>query len=119
MIVTTTIVGECRLPDEIKMALYRITQEALNNVVKHSEAGQALVSLHCEDEQVLLRVTDNGKGFELENVAAHFGLENMQARVNDIGAELRINASPGNGTEIQVVWPQEKTTVSANAGQNQ
>lgn len=113
MIVTTTVVGECRLPDDIKVSLYRITQEALNNIVKHAEASRALVSLQCENEEVLLRITDNGEGFDMEDVVAHFGLENMQARAGDIGAEIRIKSRPGDGTEITVTWqPGGNTTFS-------
>jgi len=114
MLVTTTAVGECHLRDEIKMALYRITQEALNNTIKHAEASRALVSLQCEGEQLLLRIKDDGKGFDHESVVAHFGLENMQARACDIGADIRFESSPGDGTEIAVTWQPDGNMTSVN-----
>lgn len=104
MTVTTTVAGECSLPEHVKMAFYRIAQEALNNILKHAEASRALVSLQCDEDQGLLRIADNGKGFDLNTVAAQFGLATMRARVEDIGGEIRFKSSPGSGAEITVAW---------------
>lgn len=119
MIVTTTILGEYHLPADTKMALYRITQEALNNTIKHAEASRALVSLQCEDEQLLLRIIDDGKGFDHESIVSHFGLENMRARADDIGADINFKSSPGNGTEITIMWKPGGIMTSVNLAQNQ
>ena len=115
ILITTTIVGECLLPDDVQMALYRITQEALNNTIKHADASRVLVSLQCEDEQVLLLVNDDGIGYDPEIVVAHFGLENMQARARDIGAEIHFKSSPDNGAEITVTWQPRGNMKPANS----
>ncbi|NIV40727.1 MAG: sensor histidine kinase, partial [Anaerolineae bacterium] len=64
MPVTTTLVGDSALPADVQIALYRIAQEALNNITKHARATQARLSLHCEPALVRLRVSDDGLGFD-------------------------------------------------------
>jgi len=66
--VTVEVEGECSLPAEVKVALYRIAQEALNNVAKHAGASQASVSLRCQAEQVVLCVSDDGRGFDPDSI---------------------------------------------------
>jgi signal transduction histidine kinase len=105
MPVTTTVVGDCDLPADVQIALYRIAQEALNNITKHARASQAKLSLHCEAGQARLRCSDDGLGFDPDSAAAHhLGLEIMHERALAIGAVLRIESQPGHGTRIQVEW---------------
>jgi ligand-binding sensor domain-containing protein/signal transduction histidine kinase len=99
------------LPPDVHVALYRIAQEALNNMVKHSRASQAEVSLRTttgplDSERVVeLQVRDDGRGFDPENVAAdHLGLGIMRERAEAIGAQLQIESAIGQGTQISVVW---------------
>jgi signal transduction histidine kinase len=103
MPVTTTVVGECDPPDEVKLALYRIVQEALNNVIKHAEAGRAIVRLECTGEQIILSINDDGRGFDPLAVTPHqLGLGIMRERAQTIGAAFTLASEPDRGTEITV-----------------
>jgi signal transduction histidine kinase len=100
------IEGDCAMPTDVQVALYRITQEALNNVAKHARAGQATVSLRCRPERVELNIKDDGQGFELESISPeHLGLGIMHERAETIGATLKLQSQLGQGTQIEVVWP--------------
>jgi len=110
--VTVEVEGECALPPEVKVALYRIAQEALNNVAKHAGASQATVSLRCTPPlpplgggEVELRISDDGRGFNLESIPPEsLGLGIMRERAEAIGATLAIGSEVGRGTEVTVVW---------------
>ncbi len=97
-----------RLPATAELALYRIAQEGLNNVVRHSAASRATLQLNFSPDQVELRISDNGCGFEMpESPAAfapsrHFGLLGMHERAELIGARLTIKSAPGEGTVLTV-----------------
>lgn len=96
-------VMECQLSVEAKLALYRIAQEALNNVVKHSRASQAEVTLSCIPGQVELRITDNGQGFDTAGISeSTLGMRIMRERVEAIDATLEIKSQLGSGTDIIV-----------------
>jgi signal transduction histidine kinase/ligand-binding sensor domain-containing protein len=95
----------CSLPSDLKVAMYRIAQESLNNVAKHAEASQATISLRCEAERVELQISDDGRGFDLENVPVEsLGLGIMRERAEAIGAEMTIESEVGRGTVVTVVW---------------
>jgi signal transduction histidine kinase len=97
--------GECSLDAGVKVALYRIAQEALNNIAKHAGASAATIRLSCQPGLVELRVADDGIGFDPTTLPANsLGLGIMGERAESIGAELEINSQPGNGTEISVTW---------------
>ncbi len=83
--------------------LYRIVQEALNNIVKYAGVSQAKVRLYFTDKPYL-EIEDNGIGFDPRQPPArgHMGLANMEERAREIGWTLRVDSSPGNGTRIQV-----------------
>jgi PAS domain S-box-containing protein len=105
MPVTTTVVGECYPPVDVKLAFYRIAQEALNNVVKHAGASRAIVRVECTGEQVTLSINDNGRGFDLEAVGSHqLGLNIMRERAEAVCAVFAIANEPGHGTEVTVAW---------------
>jgi signal transduction histidine kinase/ligand-binding sensor domain-containing protein len=109
-------VDECSLNPEIHVAFYRISQEALNNVVKHSRAQKGLIKLEYSNslsherktghnERVEMSVFDNGCGFNLDEVSSnHLGIAIMRERAQAIGAKLTINTQPGQGTQIHVRW---------------
>jgi len=103
--VTLEVEGTCTIPTDVKIAFYRIAQEALNNIAKHSGASRAQITLHCQPDQIAMHIIDNGHGFDIAQVApGSFGLGNMQERANQIGAILRTDSKIGEGTEITVTW---------------
>ncbi len=96
-------------PSDVSVALYRIAQEALNNVAKHSGAGRAEVTLRaCEDdgrEGLELLVRDDGCGFDVAAAGAgRLGLGIMAERAESIGAELEIDSAVGAGSVVRVEW---------------
>jgi PAS domain S-box-containing protein len=96
--------GECNLPADVKVGFYRITQEALNNVVKHAKARQVVLTLRM-GEEVRLTVSDDGAGFDPSGVTAdHLGLKIMRERAEAMGAKLSVYSEPDEGTQISVVW---------------
>jgi len=76
-----TVVGECQCPTDVQIAFYRITQEAINNINKHARASQAWVNLRCDHDGLVLRIGDNGRGFDSESRLVHrMGLQIMSER---------------------------------------
>jgi signal transduction histidine kinase len=103
--VTIDIEGQADPPAAVKAAFYRISQEAFNNIAKHSSAEQATLMLRQSPELVDLTIRDNGRGFDLNNVAAgQMGLAIMRERAQAIGAELTIHSEPGQGAGLHLVW---------------
>ncbi len=99
--------GGCSLPPDVQIALYRIAQEALNNVARHSGASAASVCLRLPPaaDAVELTIADDGRGFATAAAGDHFGLDIMQERAQAIGATLHVDSAPGQGTRVTVVWP--------------
>ena len=103
--------AERRLPADVELALYRIAQEALSNVARHSGATQVDIVIQYAPEVITLSIADNGKGFEMPKSPAefapggHFGLLGLHERAELIGAKLQIRSSPGGGTELNVRLP--------------
>jgi signal transduction histidine kinase/DNA-binding NarL/FixJ family response regulator len=93
------------LPAIMAEELYRITQEALNNILKHAAAKKVTVHLHSNLKQVELRIVDDGKGFNPELIDEHggMGLNNMRERVEKLGGLLTIVSAPGEGTTVTCV----------------
>jgi signal transduction histidine kinase len=106
MTVKVAVEGRCELPPEVHVALYRIAQEALNNVVKHAHASEVDITLCCVGRSgVELRVRDDGRGFDTRDVPAErLGLSIVRERSQAIGARLRIESEPGQGTMVEVEW---------------
>lgn len=103
--VELVVEGQRTLPPEVQVTLYRIAQEALNNVVKHADASQAGITLRCQPGRVELCVRDDGQGFDPAGVSPeHLGLGIMRERAEAIGAELNIESQPGEGARVTVVW---------------
>ena len=96
-----------KMADSFHTTLYRIAQEALNNVAKHAEASQVDVCLKCKADRATLSIRDDGRGFNVDNIPpGHFGLGIMQERAASIGAVLEVDSEPGGGTEVRVIWKQ-------------
>lgn len=97
---------ESRLDAQTEEGLYRITQEALNNVLKHAHAKSVLISLQKDDGDVYLEIRDDGVGFEpARNEPGGLGLASMRERATALGGNLEIVSSPENGTRILVEVP--------------
>ena len=104
--IAVQIEGETTLSAETKLALYRIAQEALNNVAKHARATRATVSLISRPDQIRLSIEDNGRGFDPGAVQpASLGLNIMRERASTVGASLSIHTQPAQGTRITVDVP--------------
>jgi PAS domain S-box-containing protein len=100
-----TVEGDCALPPEVQVALYRIAQEALNNTVKYARATQVSVNLRLQSELVRFSVIDDGAGFDPAAIPPnHLGLRIMRERAEVIGAKLNIYSEPGEGTQVTVLW---------------
>jgi signal transduction histidine kinase len=104
--VTMTVVGDCPLPKNVQAAMYRITQEAINNAYKHAKARRVAIQLHCRPGGgLILRISDDGIGMEPGITTSHqLGLRIMRERAQEIGAALTITSEPGAGTRIVAVW---------------
>jgi signal transduction histidine kinase len=98
------------LPGHVEVALYRIAQEALQNVVKHAEATAVLIRLAAADDGVRLVVSDDGQGFDEDLVAGaedrhSYGLVGIRERAELIGASLTLTSRQGMGTTVEVLVP--------------
>lgn len=91
-----------QLPPDVALCLYRVAQESLWNVVRHSGARQAVVELHASEAAIHLHVMDDGKGFDPEEVGGpdSLGLVSMRERVAMVGGEIRWTSRPGGGTTV-------------------
>jgi signal transduction histidine kinase len=90
---------------EAAITLYRVVQESLNNIVKHSQASEARISIDRQSDSVTITVTDNGRGFAPPRAEAKplgFGLAGMAERVRILGGELTIHSREGQGTTVIV-----------------
>ena len=106
--IEVSVEGQRKLPPDVQVALYRITQEALNNVAKHSRATRAVVALRLH-ETVRLSIADDGCGFDPgQTPPDHLGLRIMRERTEAMGAKIHISSQPGEGTQVTVVWRDSK-----------
>ena len=98
-------VQENEIAARLKTVAYRILQEAMNNIAKHSKANLIRLALRKNGREVELAIEDNGIGFDLENYQKGFGLESMKERVQLSGGTLTIESTIGKGTIIKASWP--------------
>jgi two-component system sensor histidine kinase DegS len=103
--------GEKRFPLEVELLLFRIVQEALNNIRRHAHASEAQVVMEFKADEVRVTVTDNGRGFELRGDVddlpriGKLGLAGMQERARLLGGTIEVNSVPGKGTTLVVDVP--------------
>jgi NarL family two-component system sensor histidine kinase LiaS len=110
--------GERELPLVFEQALFRVAQEALANVARHSGASHADVRVVWSSEGVLLSVSDNGQGFNPESQTRHgVGLKSMHERLDTLGGTLTVSSAPGQGTNVsaQIITDKTPTTDDARA----
>ncbi len=97
-----------KLPVEIEIALFRCIQEALTNVARHASAGRFSVKIACSEQEVRVKVKDDGIGFDLQahgDGGKSLGLRGMKERVALLSGKFEIHSSPGKGTEILITIP--------------
>jgi len=94
-----------RLPAHVESDLYRVAQEALNNVLKHAHASRVTVVLEVADGRVRLEITDDGDGFRTAEPGGGLGLTGMRERAEQLGGALCLESAPGAGTRVVVEVP--------------
>jgi signal transduction histidine kinase len=108
-------ISENNIPDRLKIVLYRICQEALNNIAKHSEADLVTLSLGKQDRRIVLTIKDNGRGFDPSQTARlgaapdGMGLASMRERAALSGGSLTLGSTEGQGTAVEGSWPLRKS----------
>jgi PAS domain S-box-containing protein len=95
------------LPEDVSLCLYRVTQESLQNVIKHSGATSAQVGIKLENHEINLSITDNGAGFDPKAMQTKesLGLVSIEERVSGVKGKVKIISAPGAGTKIEVHIP--------------
>ncbi len=108
-------VEEIEIPDYLKIVIFRLVQEGMTNIAKHSGASYISLSLEKIDDTLTLSIEDNGRGFEVESktfiseIGQGFGILNMQERVRFSGGDFSIKSFKEKGTLIKVTWPLKVT----------
>jgi NarL family two-component system sensor histidine kinase LiaS len=103
--VDVRVQGERALPLEIEQALFRIAQEALANVARHSQANRVEICLTYDVDAIALAVIDDGRGFDVDSTRGGVGLQSMQERAASLAGRTSIESVPGEGTRISCVVP--------------
>ena len=111
--------NEPMLDDAVKITIFRIVQEALNNIIKHSQATNVNVRLDYRTKEAVIFIRDNGKGFDMDTVQSRIGrvslgLAGMEERAMLLGGSLDISSRPNYGTEVEAVIPYRAEKVEDN-----
>ncbi|MCF8095498.1 MAG: hypothetical protein K9J79_09095 [Desulfobacteraceae bacterium] len=106
-------IEEDQVPENVKTSMFRLLQESLNNIGRHSGAGNVRVFLLTENGRIRFEVADDGKGFDPQTAAAAqaesgFGIAGMRERAELSGGQLHIRTGRGSGTSIVAIWPEDK-----------
>jgi signal transduction histidine kinase len=104
------------IPPDISIALFRILQEALANIIKHAAAAEVAVNIHNRKEGVVLSVQDNGRGLTEADRAKprSFGLRGIRERVEYFGGDVRIDSPAGQGTKVSVFIPHANGNIATD-----
>jgi signal transduction histidine kinase len=103
---------EAQLNDVLTITLYRITQELLKNILKHAEATEVIVQLTIEDEEIMLIVEDDGKGFDTSLQKKGIGLDNIYSRTAYLKGTLDIDSTIGQGSTFTILLPTQQNKVT-------
>jgi signal transduction histidine kinase len=107
-----TEIEENQVPDPLKAVIYRILQEAMNNIAKHSKATLVSISLtKTKDDRIELVIEDNGIGFDMESIKKGLGLGSMRERAELSGGSFDNESVRGKGTVIRASWPIEQLSL--------
>ncbi len=99
---------DSRLDQAVEMNLYRITQEAINNILKHANPSEVSIQLIQHEDELILTIEDDGDGFEIKDVNSHFGLNSMRNRAQSMAAIFSLDSKPKRGTSIMISVPIKK-----------
>ena len=119
-VVCAACINEIAIPEPIKIAIFRIVQEALNNIGKHADPSNVRVALIATDEGLSLEIQDDGAGFDAEPLPATgegrggLGLASMRERVELTGGSFELESAPGKGTTIRSRWPEATLELMRN-----
>jgi len=98
-----------QLPAEVETAIFRVVQEAITNIARHAQASEASISLTKKDDRLIVRVEDDGVGFDPDQVLQKqqhaWGLRGMEERVTLLGGKFYVGSRPGNGTLVLAEVP--------------
>lgn len=105
------------LAENCRLALFHITQEALSNIAKHAHAGTVTVVVGRLSDRIVLKVEDDGAGFDSDKIGGipGHGLSNMAVRCRSLGGDLTVTSTPGKGTQVHAVVPAQPTTSAPTA----
>lgn len=95
-------INDCVISQDLHLAIYRIIQEHLNNILKYAEADLVSIELSFSNKTLSLAITDEGIGFDVHKKSAGIGLTNMRSRAEHMGGVLKIESEPGSGTSLFV-----------------
>ncbi|MBA3873161.1 MAG: GAF domain-containing sensor histidine kinase [Anaerolineae bacterium] len=101
--------GDPILRPDVQLTVYRIVQESLNNIIKHSQAAQAWIVGRGGADVIEFRIRDNGVGFPVDEPSKGLGTQIMRERAKDIDARFEIRSTLGRGTEVYLLWPRTET----------
>jgi PAS domain S-box-containing protein len=93
------------IPQDLHLAIYRIIQEQLNNIIKYAEAGNVLIQIHNCGEGLLLQIEDDGKGFDTQKKRKGIGITNMETRAENMHGKLKLISTPGHGCKLIAKFP--------------
>jgi signal transduction histidine kinase len=102
------------LPDDLRLCLFRIAQEALRNAAAHSRASEVSIRLTGMEDGLVLTIADNGIGFDVEAARTGIGLISMSERAEQVGAILQMQSRRGGGTQVEVSVPFQTATVKVS-----
>jgi signal transduction histidine kinase len=105
---TLTVFGvDGRIQQDYELALYRITQELINNVLKHAEAKHVSLQIGRRNDKIILMIEDDGKGFDINSHRTGYGLQNLAARTKLMQGIMTIDSKPAKGTSVLIEIPYE------------
>jgi len=106
--------GEYKYPPKIELGYFRIAQEALNNIIKHSKASKVIIALKTLPESLYMEIADNGCGFNDSEVSStSLGLSIMKERAKNMGASINIDSLPGKGSKITVTYTKSSKKIKS------
>lgn len=101
---------EVPISQDMQLAIYRIMQEQLSNIIKHADATMVMIALACEEEQLILSIMDDGKGFDPYAKRKGIGITNIKSRAESLDGSFHLKTAPGNGCLIEVSFPLVRET---------